>query len=150
MDLAYCSSECQTRDWQIGGHREYCKETRRRRAGRFMLSQWKQTIDTATEGQKTKLSPENTDFAVNTVLERDRILRALEVSRIVHSTRALAVEFDYTVFPMQVRPFQTLEGKPSYMLVQLKLLTGRQPRLLPIKYPMPKDLGDSVTSRGLS
>ncbi|KAJ6585500.1 hypothetical protein B0H19DRAFT_422199 [Mycena capillaripes] len=134
MDRAYCSSECQIRDWQVGGHREHCKETRKRR----------------TEGQKTKLSRENIDFAANTVVERDRILRALEVSQIVHSTRTLAVEFDYTVFPMQVRPFQTLEAKPLYTLVQLKLPSGRQPRLLHIKYPMPKDLADSVTSRGFS
>jgi hypothetical protein len=104
----------------------------------------------STERKKIRLSPENMDFATNTVLERDRLLRAFEVSQIVHSTRTLAVEFDYTVFPPQVRPFDALEANPSYTLVQLKLPSGPQPRLLHVKYPMPRDLAESVTLNGLA
>ncbi|KAJ7105073.1 hypothetical protein C8R43DRAFT_1047102 [Mycena crocata] len=133
MDRSYCSIECQMRDWEIGGHHQYCKDTRERRK----------------ECKKVKLSKENINFA-RSVLERDRILRSFQVAAIVHRTRTLAVEFDYTVFPMEVKPFEALEAKPSYTLVQLKLPSGQQPHLLHVKYPMPRDLAESVTLNGMS
>ncbi|KAJ6583917.1 hypothetical protein DFH09DRAFT_1359871 [Mycena vulgaris] len=132
MIRAYCSSECQVIDWRAGGHRNYCKDTRTRR----------------TEGQKVKLSQEDISFA-RSVLEGDRLLRSLEVMEIVHRTRTSAVEFDYTVYPMKVRPLSALEAKPSYTLVQLTLPPGKHPHKLHVKYPMPEDLVESVTSRGI-
>ncbi|KAJ7490538.1 hypothetical protein FB451DRAFT_621424 [Mycena latifolia] len=131
MLCAYCSTDCQAADWKAG-HDKYCKDTRTRR----------------NEGTKVKLLPTDLSFA-QTVLERDRILRSLEVMEIMHRTRVLAIEFDYTVFPMKVRPFDALEAKASYTLLQLTLPPGRQPHKLHIKYPMPKDLAESVTSRGV-
>ncbi|KAJ7075787.1 hypothetical protein B0H15DRAFT_614521 [Mycena belliarum] len=131
MLCAYCSRECQTSDWKAG-HSKYCKNTRASR----------------NAGTKVKLASEDLSFAQQ-VLEKDRILRSLEVMQIMHKTRELAIEFDYTEFPMKVRPMKALEAKTSYTLIQLTLPPGRQPHKLHVKYAMPKELAESVTSRGV-
>ncbi|KAJ7606570.1 hypothetical protein DFH06DRAFT_1347953 [Mycena polygramma] len=132
MDRAYCSDECQVHDWRAGGHRKYCQETRALRK----------------ECKKIKLSAENIDFLTKSILERDRIQRTVEVFKIVHSNKTLAMEFDYTAFPMEVKPLDSPQGNPSYTLIQLKLPCGQQQRLLHVKYPMPRDVADSVISSG--
>lgn len=124
---------------------------RRRGRGGVVRAPRRQLTDAhlTPECEKIKLSSENISF-IRDVLERDRILRSLEVAEIVHRRRSLAVEFDYTVFPMKVKPCDTLEAKPSYTLVQLKLPAGQHSHLLHVKYPMPRDLADSVTLQGRS
>ncbi|KAJ7643669.1 hypothetical protein FB45DRAFT_1052582 [Roridomyces roridus] len=130
MGRAYCSTECQRRDWVTGGHRAYCKEIRAQRL----------------EGKKIKLSEENKDY-ISLVLEKDR--KSFAVLEMMHRTKRLAVEFDYTTAPFKIFPCETLEAQPSYTLVQLKLPGGKHSHLLRVKLPMPKGLADSITGKGM-
>ncbi|KAJ7643672.1 hypothetical protein FB45DRAFT_1052584 [Roridomyces roridus] len=132
MDSAYCSTECQRRDWVTGGHRAYCKEIRANRL----------------EGKKVKLSAENKDY-ISRVLEKDRMEKGYQVLETMNRTKRLAVEFDYTTVPFKILPCETLEAQPSYTLVQVKLPGGKHSHLLRVKLPMLQGLADSVTAKGM-
>ncbi|KAK7048747.1 hypothetical protein R3P38DRAFT_1876793 [Favolaschia claudopus] len=128
MGAAYCSAECQVYHWQHGGHREYCKDVQTRQK----------------EQRKVKISAENLEYLHKCVVERDRIRRTLDVLNITYQSRSLAIEFDYTEFPLQVRAAEDVATNPAYTLVQVKVPCGKEARLLHIKYPMPRDLSDSI------
>ncbi|KAJ7643668.1 hypothetical protein FB45DRAFT_1052581 [Roridomyces roridus] len=132
MERAYCSRKCQKRDWKLGEHRAYCKETRTHRMN----------------GTKIKLSAENKNFA-GAILERDRVAKTLEVLGMMHNTKKLAIEFDYTSFPFSIVSCETLEPNPSYTLVQMKLPGGKHSHLLRVKFPMPQDLTESFAMDGI-